>query len=190
MLIAVSGGLTITAAAQGAPAPAVTETPAEAAIVKNFEDRIAAFEKLAHTAQKAAPTPKSTPSTTQLEASRKVVAARLRRVRASAKIGDIFTPDVAALLRRRLALTWNGPKGAAIRASLRHGEPLATKALPVNSSYPKAVPLQSTPPDLLAVLPPLPNDLEYRFVGRDLILHSLPSNLVVDVLPDALPPAP
>jgi hypothetical protein len=33
----------------------------------------------------------------------------------------------------------------------------------------------------------LPAELEYRFVGRDLVLVDSHAGLVVDVLPDALP---
>jgi hypothetical protein len=190
MTIAVlSTGLALIAAARRAPAAtAATPNPAaDQAAVKEFESRVAALEKQVRDADKAVPARKPTASSAHLEASRQLIAARLRQARAGAKLGDIFTPEVADLFRRRLAQAWNGPHGAAIRASLRHAEPLPTKALPVNSSYPSSVPLQSTPPDLLQALPPLPGDLEYRFVGRNLILHSLPSNLVVDVLPNALP---
>jgi hypothetical protein len=40
---------------------------------------------------------------------------------------------------------------------------------------------------LLEVLPALPQGLQYRLVGRDLILLDLDANLVVDILPEALP---
>ena len=40
----------------------------------------------------------------------------------------------------------------------------------VNESYPANIPLQSTPPSLLANLPHLPQEVEYRVAGRDLIL--------------------
>mgnify|MGYP006375434595 CR=1 FL=1 len=34
-------------------------------------------------------------------------------------------------------------------------------------------------------LPPLPEGLEYRFVGRHLIIRDVAANIVVDVLRDA-----
>jgi hypothetical protein len=40
---------------------------------------------------------------------------------------------------------------------------------------------------MLAGLPELPGELEYRFLGRDLLLVDVLANLVVDVLHDALP---
>jgi hypothetical protein len=41
---------------------------------------------------------------------------------------------------------------------------------------------------LLDVLPALPEGLQFRFVARDLVLVDIDADLVVDVLPDALPP--
>jgi hypothetical protein len=42
-------------------------------------------------------------------------------------------------------------------------------------------------PSMLAGLPQLPPELEYRFLGRHLILVDVLANVVVDVLYDALP---
>ena len=42
------------------------------------------------------------------------------------------------------------------------------------------------PPGLLAQLPPLPAALEYRLVGRMLILRDSDAALVLDYLPDAV----
>jgi hypothetical protein len=39
---------------------------------------------------------------------------------------------------------------------------------------------------LLDVLPRLPEELEYRFVGRDLILRDVKANLIVDFIPGIL----
>jgi hypothetical protein len=40
---------------------------------------------------------------------------------------------------------------------------------------------------VLLKLPPLPKDLEYRFLGRDLILLDIHANLIVDFIPAAIP---
>ena len=42
-------------------------------------------------------------------------------------------------------------------------------------------------PAMLRRLPELPPELEYRFVGRDLVLIDIPGSVVVDVLRDAVP---
>jgi len=57
----------------------------------------------------------------------------------------------------------------------------------INQSYPENVPLQSTPPTLLLNLPELPESLEYRILGRDLVLRDSDANIVVDYVPNALP---
>ena len=54
----------------------------------------------------------------------------------------------------------------------------------------EAVPWNAGPvmwPSMLAGLPELPPELEYRFLGQHLILIDALANLVVDVLYDALP---
>jgi hypothetical protein len=52
--------------------------------------------------------------------------------------------------------------------------------LKVNARYPADAPLPTVPPNLLANLPQLPEDLEYRIIGRDLILRDVHANLIVD----------
>ena len=60
-------------------------------------------------------------------------------------------------------------------------------ALQVNQSFPENVPLQSMPPTLLMNLPGLPKGLEYRLLGRELVLRDVDANLVVDYVANALP---
>jgi len=42
------------------------------------------------------------------------------------------------------------------------------------------------PPNVLASLPPLPKDIEYRFVNKHLILRDARANLIIDYIPNAL----
>jgi hypothetical protein len=81
----------------------------------------------------------------------------------------------------------NGRDGQKVRASLRHAEPGYKGKLHVNQTYPSGVPLQSMPPSLLMNLPPLPKELDYRIVGRDLALHDIVPNIVVDFVVRAFP---
>jgi hypothetical protein len=57
----------------------------------------------------------------------------------------------------------------------------------VNDRYPDGVPLTMVPPPVLAGLPKLPADLEYRFLGRALILLDTEAQLIVDVMDNAIP---
>lgn len=43
------------------------------------------------------------------------------------------------------------------------------------------------PPKLLLALPLLPEELEYLFVNRDLVLWDWHADLIIDVLPNAIP---
>ena len=80
-----------------------------------------------------------------------------------------------------------GKDGAKIRASLRNAEPVKDLPLKANDVYPQKAPKQSMPPSLLMALPPLPKELDYRIVGRDLVLHDVDTDLVVDFIPGVLP---
>ena len=83
-------------------------------------------------------------------------------------------------------MAFDGSEAHRVRVSLKHDEPVNAR-LHVNESYPEAMPLQTTPPSLLLNLPKLPPELEYRVVGRELVLRDVKANLVVDFIPNALP---
>jgi hypothetical protein len=59
--------------------------------------------------------------------------------------------------------------------------------LKVNEAYPPNIPLQSTPATILLNLPRLPQELEYRIAGHALVLRDAVANIVVDLMPDAIP---
>jgi len=56
----------------------------------------------------------------------------------------------------------------------------------VNETYKKKYALGTMPPKLLLLLPDLAADLQYRFVGRHLILYDARANMIVDEIPYAL----
>ena len=59
--------------------------------------------------------------------------------------------------------------------------------LKVNQAYPTNIPLVSVPAKLLAHLPTIPEELEYRLVDRRLLLRDRDANLIVDVLVGTAP---
>ncbi len=127
--------------------------------------------------------PSDSPET--LTANQRELASRIQKRRSGAKRGEIFTPELTAFFRRQIAQSLNGPHGTEIRASLHGAEPTNTR-LRVNQSYPEKLPLQSTPPSLLLTLPTPPDGLEYRIVGRDLVLRDSEANIVVDFIPNVI----
>ena len=56
----------------------------------------------------------------------------------------------------------------------------------INGTYPEDKPLSTVPPNILAVLPRLPDDIQYRFLGRHLILLDTRANVILDRIPCAI----
>ena len=53
-------------------------------------------------------------------------------------------------------------------------------------SYPNEKPLSTVPRNILAALPRLPDDIQYRFLGRHLILRDTRANVILDRIPYAI----
>jgi len=112
------------------------------------------------------------------------LAERIRTERAYAARGDIFTPEVADLFRVRLAASSTARADDELPADLE-GEDTACAPLPeVNTGFRWEG--TSGIGELARMLPTLPLELEYRLVGRALVLVDVPANLVVDVLDHAV----
>jgi hypothetical protein len=122
------------------------------------------------------------------------LAKAIQAARQSARQGDIFTPDAAEPIRQAVRSETKGLKGKEARREIletsakksSEAAPPAPVNLKVNASYPTGVSLSTVPPEILAKLPHLDKELEYRFVGPHLILFSPASSLIIDILPDAL----
>jgi hypothetical protein len=159
-------------------------TPEDNKVSSDFEARAKQYLDLRKKVAGKAPKPNDSPAA--IVSSQRELGNKVRVARAGAKQGEIFTPEIAEYFRRQIAATLAGPHGNEIRASLHHAEPVKME-LQVNESYPEDVPLQSTPPTLLLNLPQLPDALEYRILGRELVLRDREANIVVDYVPNALP---
>jgi len=163
------------------PSPGVNR---DALIGTDFEKRVADYMKLHQQALTGMKVPKTTDSPALITEFQHQLATKIRALRPNARQGEIFTNEVADWFRRLIQQAMSGPPGVKIRASFQHAEPIHGIHLDVNQSYPDGLPLQSMPPSLLLNLPPLPKELEYRFVGRELVLRDIPANLIVDVVAD------
>lgn len=127
-------------------------------------------------------------------AAQEALAHAIEANRARARQGDIFRPEVQPLFRRLIAEQLQGPDALAARKAVREGNPGEEQeeasvpvVVRVNAEYPLGAPRSTVPPSLLLTLPPLPESLHYRFVGRDLILVDAVAQLIVDFLPAAAP---
>jgi hypothetical protein len=101
--------------------------------------------------------------------------------------GDIFALDVADLFRDRVAraLRQHEINVWDLVADMNEDEMVAPPVR-VNERLPWGVGDRSIQ-WLLSALPTLPEQLEYRLVGRDLVLFDAHDDIVVDVLRVALP---
>jgi hypothetical protein len=181
ILLLITGSLP----AQQKSGPAVN---ANAAIAEKFEQKVADYMKLRQKAVAGVTVPKNTESPSKITEFQKQLATKIRDLRPDAKQGEVFTPEIVGLFRYLVAGAVRGRDGTRIRTSFEHAEPIQGGHLDVNAAYPDGLPLQSMPPSLLLNLPRLPKELEYRFVGRELILRDIQANLIVDVIPDLTMP--
>jgi hypothetical protein len=115
------------------------------------------------------------------------LAAALRAARPTAREGDIFTAETAGILRTRIA---NAVRARGFRVedvvADSVAESPADAPLPaVNGRFPWMRGAAMWP-RVLSALPQLPEELQYRIVGRDLVLVDVHANIVVDILREAL----
>jgi len=129
---------------------------------------------------------KPTNSTEEITSRQRELAAKIRALRPEAKRGDIFTTSISAEFHRLIGMSWKGSDARHMKASFEHSEPVRVP-LQINREYPAGIPLQSTPPTLLRNLPTLPKELEYRVVGRRLVLRDITADLIVDFTGDIIP---
>lgn len=115
----------------------------------------------------------------------------IRSLRPSAMPGEVFTPGVRRLLSGVVKSQVQGKAGKDAKNTIvGEGNPKSADSkspivVKVNAPYPANAPLSTVPPSVLMALPTLPKEVEYRFVGHDLILRDTKANLIVDVLPNA-----
>lgn len=157
------------------------------AAVKAFRDRADAYLALHKKAAETVPPLKQTDDPTKLNSREVALGEAIRQLRVGAKAGDIFGADLTPHIRRIISKDW-AKRSVADRAGLAEDIP-ANSVTQVNATYPPTLPLGTFPASLLAALPPVPEQLEYRFVGRHLILRDVAANIVVDVMRNVIPGA-
>jgi hypothetical protein len=149
--------------------------------LRDFGRRVRGYVELRNDLQTGLPTLKITVDADEIERAEKALARRIRRARAEAKRGDILAPPIAGQIKKMLVVEVDEKTLAAIMDD-NPGE----FRFRLNDTYPKDRPLSTVPPNLLALLPALADDVEYRFVGRNLILRDTRANIVIDTIPYAL----
>lgn len=150
-----------------------------------FQRNAAEYVWLRDRLERSLPPLDPNPTMLQIHAHRDALRASLVQARADAKKGAVFGTAMGDYIRSRVQSVLDGPDGAQIRQSLMDENP-TTAVVEINRRYPFAVPVSRMPSALLKELPPLPEGLEYHFVGRGLILHDAKAQMVVDVIDNVL----
>ena len=172
----------------GTPSQAAATNPQAAA---EFATRIAEYAALHRRFEGPVPTVKVSDDYAEVVAAIDALASRIREARRDAHRGDVFTPAVECWFREMLDRSLQGCDIDALRAAINEENPPNIRfALRINGRWPKGASLGPMPPRLLADLPQLPDDLQYRFLDRDLVLWDSHANLVVDFIKNAMPRAP
>ena len=110
--------------------------------------------------------------------------AALIAARPYAREGGFFTPRVAEVFSNRIE---RALLHARVGTAERVHAPLPGEPGPTVNQPLSAAPGSVQWPELVRALPVLPAELDYMFWATDLVLVDVAANLVVDVLPNALP---
>lgn len=159
-------------------------------VIQDFKQRLDRYIMLQKKVANDSLPLKETTDPAKITAAQDVLAEKLRAIRKNAMPGDIFTPPVRAKFRQVMSLEAKGTTGTRTREVISGGgeadEIPRNTVIKVNATYSSKDPLPTVPPNLLTNLPALPMDVEYRIVGKTLILRDVDANIIVDFIPNAI----
>jgi hypothetical protein len=150
-------------------------------IVADFSARIWSYAALRSELEKGLPPLRITNDPAEIRRAVHALAKRIRAARAGAQEGEIFTPAISVEFKKVLLLGMSAKTWATIM-----DENPGDFSNEINGSYPEDRPRSTMPANLLAALPALPDDIQYHFVGRHLILLDTRANLILDRIPHAI----
>jgi hypothetical protein len=171
---------------------AETNSNPDALVLQDFNKRVDAYMAIHKAAAKDSLPIKETKDAGDIQAAQLALAAKIRAARATARAGDILTPEIRNKFRRLVYPELKGTAGRETREKLTEDVKETDEGQPkkvtykVNAPYPEGNALPTTPPNILAALPPLPEELEYRIVEKNLILRDVQANIIVDFIPNAI----
>jgi hypothetical protein len=164
------------------------QTTSDAQVLADFQMRVQQYVEVHRRLEGPVPTVAVSEDWAEIKAAIEALATEIRAARTHARRGDIFTPDIERLFRRRIRECLEGCNIEELLATLNEENPPDLVLTPrVNGRWPEEASLGPMPPKLLAGLPPLPDELQYRFMNRDLVLWDVHANVVVDLIKRAMP---
>jgi hypothetical protein len=158
----------------------------DARALATMNERLKEYVELHRRVEKTLPKLPDQATPKQIDTNQRKFEQLIRKERASAKRGEIFTPEAEPVIKQLLANVFSGPDGKQLKDSIMDENPVGMK-LAVNGRYPDTVPISTVPPQVLQTLPALSEDMEYRFIGDNLILLDAHAHVIADFIPDAFP---
>jgi len=147
----------------------------------DFRTRVSSYFQLRSELEKGLAVNAVTNDPVQIRMVTVALAKRIRVARAGARQGDVFTPAISAVFKKALQLEMDTATWAAVMDD-NPGE----FSVQINGSYREGKPFSTVPPSILAMLPTLPSGVEYRFLGRHLVLVDTRASVILDRIPDAI----
>jgi hypothetical protein len=147
----------------------------------DFQARISSYLELRRELEQGLTIRTVAEDSAAIRATSRALAAKIREARQKARRGEFFTPAISAEFKRVLFLEMTASAWAAIQAD-NPGQ----ISIRINGAYPEGKPVSTMPAGILAALPTLPLDVEYRFVGRHLILLDTSASVILDEIPYAI----
>jgi hypothetical protein len=158
----------------------------QAAGMFEFQQRLNAYLKLREDLSQKLKPLSTTASAADLTARQEALAAALRTARKNAKPGDLIPSSVAEQIRKVCIDDFHFRNPEVKRAALQE-VPNAPRPA-INRTYPENEALATVPPLLLAKLPILPDNLQYRFFGRHLVILDGDTQIITDYVANVVPP--
>jgi hypothetical protein len=157
-----------------------------------FEAKVKAYAQLVDRLDREMGKVDARATAEEVHAHKLALATAIAAARPGAKQGDIFVPAEQQQLVHLIQEGTAGREGAAARKAIREDDPKSSKNTPPvqlapNEPYPDGAPLSTVPPRILLRLPALPKAVDFRFVGKALVLRDVRANMIVDFIPNALP---
>lgn len=154
-----------------------------------FVERVAAYAELHQRMDAVLPPWIVTEDVDSIFRRRVSLASAIRAERPNARQGDIFEASAATAVRSIIASALHDVDVELMLQGLYEECEIPAGYRPqVNAGYPSWA-THEMPFALLTALPALPAGIQYRLIDHDLLLWDVDANLIVDVLPDALPRA-
>ena len=156
-------------------------------VFEDFSKRIDAYMKVRKTVVDSVGDLDPTKSQAEITTRATKLASGIMAARAQAKPGDIFTPEFSALIATLIKQEYSRRPDSVQETREDQQEELPDFVPKVNTLSPTTYPLATFPATLLPLLPRLPEQLEYRVVQNYLVLRDVEANVIVDVMPNAVP---